>query len=302
MPKAGDITALLAAYEIGSGDLERIRAFGELVRPRLSEYVDEFYAWLGTQPEFQVHFADAHRLERVQRLQMDYWSDFFAATVDDTYLARRTHVGEAHARIGLPLPVYFVAMNKSLIILTERLYDDSLDTEAYADVVRSVTKLMHLDTAIVVETYSRITSAKIADQSQALMEMSTPVTMIWEGILMLPVVGLIDSRRAQDIRGAMLSKIAETRSRVFILDISGVAVVDTAVANHLIKMTKATKLMGCDCTVSGLSPAIAETMVDLGIDVGDIRTTSTLRDALEDAFIRLGVDLHQRPVALQLGG
>jgi rsbT co-antagonist protein RsbR len=80
-----------------------------------------------------------------------------------------------------------------------------------------------------------------------------------------------------------------------------VAVVDTAVANHLIKMTKATKLMGCDCTVSGLSPAIAETMVDLGIDVGDVRTTSTLRDALEDAFSRLGVDLHKH-LATPAGG
>jgi rsbT co-antagonist protein RsbR len=297
MPESAEVASLLSAYEIGPNDLERIRAFGELVQPRLGEYVDLFYGWLASQPEFQVHFADAHRLARVQRLQMDYWHDFFKADVDDRYLERRTHLGEAHARIGLPLPVYFAAMNKSLIILTERLYDGSLDAATYAEAVRAVAKLVHFDTAIVVETYSRMTSKKIADQSQALMEMSTPVTVIWEGILMLPVVGLIDSRRAQDIRTAMLSKIAETRSRVFILDISGVAVVDTAVANHLIKMTKATKMMGCDCTVSGLSPAIAETIVDLGIDVGDIRTTSTLRDALEDAFSRLGVDLHRRHAA-----
>jgi rsbT co-antagonist protein RsbR len=301
MTVATEIAALLDAYEIGSDDLRRIRAFGALVRPRLAEYVTLFYGWLAGQPEFEVHFADRHRLERVQRLQTDYWADFFEATVDDRYFARRDHIGEAHARIGLPLPVYFAAMNKSLIILTERLYDGGLDAWEYAESVRAIVKLIHLDTAIIVETYSRLTSKKIADQSQALMEMSTPVTLIWEGILMLPVVGLIDSRRAQDIRTAMLSKIAETRSRVFILDISGVAVVDTAVADHLIKITKSTKLMGCDCTVSGVSPSIAETMVDLGIDVGDVRTTSTLRDALEDAFVRLGVDLHQRHAAAPRG-
>ena len=91
------------------------------------------------------------------------------------------------------------------------------------------------------------------------MEMSTPVAEIWDDILMLPLVGIIDSKRAQDIMTAVLSRIAETHSRTLILDISGVAVVDTAVANHLIKITKATRLMGCACTISGISPAIAQT-------------------------------------------
>ncbi len=146
-----------------------------------------------------------------------------------------------------------------------------------------------------VETFSRMTNEKIADQNRAMMEMSTPVTTIWQGILLLPLVGIIDSRRAQDLMTAMLAKIAETRSKIFILDISGVAVVDTAVANHLIKITKATRLMGCECTLSGISPAIAQTVVELGIDVGEVRTTATLRDALEDAFRRTGVELQTRP-------
>ncbi len=89
----------------------------------------------------------------------------------------------------------------------------------------------------------------------------------------------------------MLTKIADTQSKVIILDISGVAVVDTAVANHLIKITKATKLMGCECLLSGISPAIAQTMVELGIQVGDIRTTAALRDALSIAFQITGVEI-----------
>jgi rsbT co-antagonist protein RsbR len=116
------------------------------------------------------------------------------------------------------------------------------------------------------------------------MEMSTPVTQIWEGILLLPLVGLIDSKRAQDIMNASLAKIAETQARSFILDISGVGVVDTAVANHLIKVTKATRLMGCECAISGVSPAIAQTIVELGIDVGEVKTTANMRDALSAAF------------------
>ena len=130
----------------------------------------------------------------------------------------------------------------------------------------------------------KITEAKIDAQHRAMMEMSTPVTAIWNDILLLPIVGFIDSQRAQDVMSAILSKIDETRARVFIMDISGVAVVDTAVANHLIKITKATRLMGCECMISGVSPAIAQTIVDLGIETGDVRTTATLRDALHAAF------------------
>ncbi|MGB0716019.1 MAG: PAS domain S-box protein [Phycisphaerae bacterium] len=132
---------------------------------------------------------------------------------------------------------------------------------------------------------------EVKARSLALLEMSTPVTAIWRDILMLPIVGIIDSNRAHNIMNAMLTAIADTQSRVIIMDISGVAMVDTAVANHLIKITKATKLMGCDCTISGVSASIAQTMVELGIVVGDVRTTATLKDALVDAFRATGAEI-----------
>ena len=123
---------------------------------------------------------------------------------------------------------------------------------------------------------------------RAVQMMSTPVTPIWEGILLLPLVGVLDSMRAADIMKKSLSMISETRAKVFVLDISGVATVDTAVANQLIKITKATRLMGCHAIVSGLSPAIAHTIVELGVDVESIRTTATLRDAFETALTIIG--------------
>ncbi len=158
-----------------------------------------------------------------------------------------------------------------------------------------MTKLIHLDTWLVVDTFTTLTQEVIAEQNQVLMQLSTPVATIWRDILMLPIIGIVDSKRAQDIMHAMLTKIADTQSKVIILDISGVAVVDTAVANHLIKITKATKLMGCECLLSGISPAIAQTMVELGIQVGDIRTTSTLRAALDIAFRTTGVEIKDAP-------
>jgi methyl-accepting chemotaxis protein len=125
---------------------------------------------------------------------------------------------------------------------------------------------------------------ELKEHQQAMMEMSTPVAEIWDDMLLLPIVGFVDSTRADEIMRATLQGIAKTRARVFILDISGVAVVDTAVANHLIKVATATRLMGCQCLISGLSPAISQTIVDLGIDTGDITTTATLRDALAFGF------------------
>lgn len=125
---------------------------------------------------------------------------------------------------------------------------------------------------------------RLTEQNRTIRELSTPTIKLWDGILVLPVVGVIDSTRAQYMMESMLEKILETSSRVIILDIHGVAAVDTAVANHLLKITKATKLMGCECLLSGISPAVAQTIIQLGVDMTSINTHSTLSDALERAF------------------
>lgn len=280
---------LLDRFEITSKDLVSIRNYGKLITDRLDEYVTHFYIWMEKQPEFSQFFSDDVLLKRVQGQQIDYWQDFFIAKVDNDYLARRRLIGETHARIGLPLDSYLTGTSKSINILTKDLYDGGLSAKVHAESISAITKLLNLDTSIVVSTFTEMTNRTIAEQGETLMKMSTPVTAIWSGILMLPVVGIIDSKRAQEIMNTMLHKIAETQSRVIILDISGVGIVDTAVANNLIKITKATKLMGCECTISGLSPAIAQTIVELGIDVGSITTTANLKDALETAFAKTGI-------------
>ncbi len=117
------------------------------------------------------------------------------------------------------------------------------------------------------------------------------VNVVWEDILMVPVEGAIDSHAAQQIMESMLLKISETGAKVIILDIIGVAAVDSAVASHLIKIKNATNLMGCTCIISGMSPGVAQSIVNLGIDLGDIYTRATLRDALELAFYILGLEV-----------
>ncbi|MEW4455099.1 protoglobin domain-containing protein [Bremerella sp. JC817] len=282
----GNLSAeeLRELYHVTAEDIELILEYAKIVMPRMDDFIREFYDWLKTQPDYEMYFSDPATLQRVKMLQVRYWQDFFSAEITDVYVQKRKSVGANHARIGLPLPVYVSGMYRSLRIWTDVLYDRSLAGDRYAKAIKAVTKLIMLDTAIVVDTFMRQTNCIIAEQHDSLMQMSTPVTEVWNDVLMLPIVGIIDSKRAQDIMTAVLHKIADTHSRTLILDISGVAVVDTAVANHLIKITKATRLMGCTCTISGVSPAIAQTIVELGINVGDIRTTATLKDALRGTF------------------
>ena len=289
--RASETQALLELYRLAATDLVRVREFGKVAIPRMTEVIERWYAWLKTQREFEQFFADPDTLERVQRLQTEYWKAFMDADVDERYVENRRRIGEAHARIGLPLNTYFAGMNMFLELLIGVVRASPMPVDTQLACQAAVTKLLHFDSAVVVETYNRLVEETLTAQSKALMEMSTPVTQIWAGILLLPIVGIIDSKRARDIMNATLAKIGDTQARIFILDISGVGVVDTAVANHIIKITKATRLMGCECTISGISPAIAQTIVDLGIEVGEIETTATMRDALADAFHRVGMEI-----------
>lgn len=287
-----ELLQIQSAYQVTTDDFNRIKAAGQKLIPQIPQFVNAFYDWLRNLPEYKDHFSDAARLARVQKATADYWREFYSAELSESYVAKRRKVGEVHVQIRLSLPAYFSAMNAAISLWSEMI-SKAMDAAAANETVRSVTKMAMLDTAQVVETFAEVSNKKMADQHRAIMEMSTPVTTIWEGILLLPVVGIIDSNRAQDIMNAMLTRIGETQARVFILDISGVGIVDTAVANHLIKMTKATRLMGCTCCISGISPAIAQTMVELGVEVGDILTHANLRDALQAAFTRMGIHLRQ---------
>lgn len=117
----------------------------------------------------------------------------------------------------------------------------------------------------------------------------TPVSLIWDQVLMIPIVGIMDSLRTQKILSLALNMIQETKARFLIVDISGVGIMDQVVASHLVKITRAARLMGCECVLTGVVPEIARTIVEAGIDLGDIKTHPTLRDGLEAAFKHLGL-------------
>lgn len=144
------------------------------------------------------------------------------------------------------------------------------------------------------EIYTRGREEVIARQQQELLELSTPVVQLWDGILALPLIGTLDSARTQVVMESLLQAIVETGSLIAIIDITGVPVVDTLVAQHLLKTVAAARLMGADCIISGIRPQIAQTIVHLGVDIGDVITKATLADALRLALTRLGLSIRKR--------
>jgi rsbT co-antagonist protein RsbR len=136
------------------------------------------------------------------------------------------------------------------------------------------------------EAYQKSREEVIARQQQELLELSTPVVVLWEGVLALPLIGTLDSARTQVVMESLLQKIVETGAGIAIIDITGVPTVDTLVAQHLLKTVSAARLMGADCIISGIRPQIAQTIVHLGVNLSDVITKSTLADAFAIALRR----------------
>ena len=131
----------------------------------------------------------------------------------------------------------------------------------------------------------------IVSQQQSMLALSTPVVKLWDGIVALPLIGTLDSERTQTVMENLLVAIVDTESQVAIIDITGVVTVDTAVAQNLLKTVAAARLMGADCIISGIRPQIAQTMVYLGVELGDVVTKATLADAFRVALRMVGANL-----------
>ncbi len=147
------------------------------------------------------------------------------------------------------------------------------------------------------EAYQKAREEVIARQQQELLELSTPVVKLWQGILALPLIGTLDSARTQVVMESLLQRIVAEGAEVAILDITGVPTVDTLVAQHLIRTVTAARLMGADCIISGIRPQIAQTIVHLGVDLGNVSTKATLADAFALALRRTGQAVGHAPNA-----
>lgn len=162
------------------------------------------------------------------------------------------------------------------------------DAAALEEAIWEATELLDKLGLLTTEIHQKTRESVISRQQQEMLELSTPVVRLWENILALPLIGTLDSARTQIVMQNLLEAIVQTRSDFAIIDITGVPVVDTLVAQHLLKTVAAARLMGADCLISGIRPQIAQTIIHLGVDLANVTTKATLADAFALALRRSG--------------
>jgi rsbT co-antagonist protein RsbR len=171
------------------------------------------------------------------------------------------------------------------------------DAQALADASWMLGTLLDRLGLYTIEVFQKTRDQVIVRQQQELLELSTPVVKLWDGILALPLIGTLDSARTQVVMENILQKIVDTGAEIAIIDITGVPTVDTLVAQHLMKTISAARLMGADCIISGIRPQIAQTIVHLGVNLEDVVTKATLADAFLVALERTGATFVKAPKA-----
>jgi len=271
--------------EFGHDDEARLRAVSDLAERYATDVIDAIYRHLLHFPEMQAFFPTRELLERVKGQQREYFLRLTQGNYDMGYVENRLSIGAIHERINLPMKFYLAMYNFYLREVGNRLMDEYRDDPKQAlETLLSLMKLTFFDMELAIDTYIDARERTIrALQQEAIRELSTPVLPFRQGMLLLPIIGQIDSPRARQLTEHLLESIRTNRAKVVVIDITGVATVDSRVANHLVQTIDAARLMGAHVIVSGISPVIALTMVTLGIDLGRVVTVGDMQSGIERA-------------------
>jgi rsbT co-antagonist protein RsbR len=282
-----EIESRRAFFEITDDDLKRLASLRPHAERHGVEIVDALYELIMGHGETRAFFPDEATLGRVKRLQREYFLGLFSGKFGREYVEDRLRVGAVHERIGLPPKWYIGAYSRYMRLFLDRLLTE-LDMREAQRAYHSLTKIVAFDTALAIDVYIAANLDTVARHQAAIRELSTPVIRVHKGVLLLPLVGTVDSHRAQQIMETLLTRVVDEQARVVIIDIAGVAVVDTKVADHLLKTTEAVRLLGSETIVTGISAQVARTIVQLGVDISSIHTRARLEDGIELGLALVG--------------
>lgn len=275
-----------------AGFLREFHPFAELYA---DEVIDELYRHLFRFEETRAFFPDDHTLNRVKGLQREYFLGLTRGDYGEAYLANRLHLGRTHQRIGLSPRWYMGAYSIYMQLIFPRIMPAfASDAERARRVCLALFKIISLDQEVAITTYVAAANEVISRQAREIVEVSTPVVQVWDGVLVAPIIGTLESMRTEQFVERLLERVVETNSPVVLLDITGVPAVDTRTAQHLIEAITAVRLLGAQIVLTGVRPAIAQTIAHLGIDLGDIVTRSALGHGLRDAFDILGLEVTRK--------
>jgi rsbT co-antagonist protein RsbR len=283
-------------FEITDADLTKLASLRGWAESHTDAIVEGFYELLLRHPQTRRLLQDDGVVRRLRRLQRDYFLELFAGRCDLAYVEDRLRVGAAHERIGLAPKWYLGAYRRYLHLVHEALVRDLPAKEAHA-AFAAVQRLVYFDQALAIDTYIAANLETIERHQNAIRELSTPVIRVHERVLLLPLVGAIDSLRAQQVMENVLTRVVEEQAQCVIIDIAGVPVVDTKVADHLVKTTAAVRLLGAQTILTGISAQVARTMVQLGVDVSAMHTRSRLAEGIELALALGGKAILPSPAA-----
>jgi len=295
-----EIARRKAWLELTEEDVERVLKISDFARRIQDEIINELYNHFMSFEETRQFFKDPQLLARVKSLQKEYFIQLTQGNYDREYIENRLKIGAVHARIGLDPKWYLGAYNFHMRAIATRLFEELKDDpETALETFLSLVKLKFLDIGLAIDTYIYQREATISEQQEAIRELSTPVLQLRDRLLILPIIGTLDTQRARQLTEQLLRSIRDTRARVVVIDVTGVPTVDSRIANHLVQTVEASRLMGATCIVTGLSANVAQTLVRLGVDLSKLNTVGDLQGGLEEAERILGyrsVRIEEAPV------
>ena len=260
--------------------------------------------WIARQLASTATRRDLMNEAELQRQSREFLAVFARASehgVDDTHGPQWAPVRELLATVSRSRALQGFSPSETATFvfslkqsLFNQLRQSVTEVNELADETWLATTLLDELGLFTTESYLKSRDEVIMRQQHELLELSTPVVTLWDGILALPLIGTLDSARTQVVMESLLERIVATGSNIAILDITGVPTVDTLVAQHLLKTVAAARLMGADCIISGIRPQIAQTIVHLGVDLNSVTTKATLADAFKVAMARLGLAVTSR--------
>lgn len=276
-------------FQLTDEDLARLAALRPFAEKHNDTIVDAFYnELLLKHPESRLFFNDHATLQRALNAQKRYFLELFSGVCDLGYVENRLRVGTTHQRIGVAPKWYLGAYAHYLRLIATRLFEERGHSPDALAQYRSIQKIVFFDMSIAIETYIAASMEALQRHQMAIRELSTPVIKLYERVLLLPLIGTIDTSRAMQVMENVLLRVVEVQARVLIMDIAGVAVVDTRVAQHLLQTTEAVRLLGASTILTGIRAQVAQTLVQLGVDLSAMHTRATLEEGLELALSMTG--------------
>jgi rsbT co-antagonist protein RsbR len=273
---------------LGPEDYRNLAAIKDLIAQHADELTDVFFGHLSTLSEAKVLLGYRELASQARAMKRSHLIEMASGSHDLGYAAQRIRLGLLYGRVGLETKVVFGAFQQMIAHAGGLILKAAPDPAEGLRRFLSLQKVACFDMGIHSDVLIHERERVIRRQSEAIRELSTPVLQIRDRLLLLPLIGVIDTHRAQLITENLLRAIRSARARVVVIDVTGVATIDSKVANHLLQTVSAARLMGARTIVSGVSADVAQSMVALGIELSPFRTVGDLQGGLEDAEHMLG--------------